>query len=106
MKHVYLLFTIAGAVVPYIFFVDFFMAEGLALPTFISALFANGAAGGFSADVLLSSAVFWIYLFSNGTPRAWIYVVLNLTIGLSCALPAYLYAREAEKDRQVVALGA
>ena len=25
-------------------------------------------------------------------PAPWLFVVLNLTIGLSCALPAYLYA--------------
>ena len=29
----------------------------------------------------------------NG-PNPALFIVLNLTIGLSCALPAYLYARE------------
>ena len=43
-----------GAVVPYVFFAQFVAAEGLG-GDFVGALFANGAAGGFSADLLISS---------------------------------------------------
>ncbi|MEM8768427.1 MAG: DUF2834 domain-containing protein [Pseudomonadota bacterium] len=99
MKNVYLAFAIVGAVVPYLFFTGFFMESGLDLPLFIGALFANGAAAGFTADLLITSVVFWIYMFSReGGPVPWPFMILNLTIGLSCALPAYLYvlAREAE----------
>lgn len=99
MKNVYLIIAIVGAVLPYIFFVEFFGSAGLGLGSFIGALFVNGAAGGFAADLLVSSAVFWIYMFSrqNG-PSPWPFVGLNLLIGLSCALPAYLYilARRGE----------
>ena len=93
MKNLYLIMAIVGAVVPYLFFIDFFAEAGVGLGTFAGALFVNGAAGGFAADVLISSAVFWIYLFSRRVgPSPWIFVALNLSIGLSCALPAYLYA--------------
>ena len=93
MKKVYLLFAIVGAVVPYGFFFGFFAAEGINLPAFISALFVNGPSGGFTADLLISSLVFWLYMFSRPEgPRPWLFIALNLTIGLSCALPAYLYA--------------
>jgi hypothetical protein len=99
MKNVYLIAAIVGAILPYVFFVEFFGSVGLGLGTFVGALFVNGAAGGFAADLLISSAVFWIYMFSrqNG-PSPWPFVGLNLLIGLSCALPAYLYtlARRAE----------
>ena len=44
MKNFYLAGTILGGVVPYLFFLDFFADEGVDLPTFIEALFANGAA--------------------------------------------------------------
>jgi len=42
---------------------------------------------------------FWLFMFlqvkeSNG-PKPYLFIILNLTIGLSCALPAYLYAKEA-----------
>ena len=99
MKNVYLVLAIVGAVVPYLFFFGFFADHGLDLPTFVGALFANGAAGGFTADLLITSAVFWLYMFTReGGPSPWLFIVLNLSIGLSCALPAYLYvlAREAE----------
>ena len=98
MKNLYLLLAILGAVIPYFFFVQFFSAEGLALGRFVSALFANGAAGGFSADLLISSLVFWLYMHQqrkrNAGPALLPFVALNLLIGLSCALPAYLYAQE------------
>ena len=86
-----------GAVAPYVFFSQFFASEGLG-GDFIGALFVNGAAGGFATDVLISSLVFWIFLFAEarrvGVGHAWAFVVLNLAIGLSCALPLFLWARE------------
>ena len=94
MKNVYLLCAVAGAVVPYVFFWDFFAVAGVDLIAFVQALFVNGAAGGFTADLLITSGVFWLYLFSRDSgPPAWPFVILNLVIGLSCALPAYLYVR-------------
>jgi hypothetical protein len=98
MKNLYLVFAIIGAVVPYLFFVDFISSQGLDLPAFVGALFANGAAGGFTADLLITSMVFWIYMFNrrNG-PAPWLFIALNLTIGLSCALPAYLFASKSSE---------
>ena len=52
MKKLYLLMAIIGSIVPYYFFLQFFGAEGVNLPLFVKALFPNGAAGGFSADLL------------------------------------------------------
>ena len=93
----FLALAVARAVVPYFFFIQFFAAEGFG-GNFVGALFVNGAAGGFSSDVLLSSLVFWLFLFSEsrrvGVSRPWTYVAVNLLIGLSCALPLFLWARE------------
>lgn len=100
MKTLYLVLAVIGAVVPYVFFFQHFSSEGYALSGFVGALFANPAAGGFTSDLLLTSAVFWIAMFQqrkqgNG-PNPALFIVLNLLIGLSCALPAYLYARQAQ----------
>jgi len=57
MKGIYLLMAIIGSIVPYYFFFQFFGTEGLNLPLFVKALFPNGAAGGFSADLLITSVV-------------------------------------------------
>ena len=98
MKQLYLSLAIIGAVVPDYFFIQYTQAEGWNLKAFISALFVNGAAGSITVDLLWSSFIFWLFMFhqvkkSNG-PKPYIFIVLNLTIGLCCALPAYLYARE------------
>ena len=97
-KKIYLLLAIGGAVVPYIFIIQYFANVGLTLSGLWSALFVNGAAGGFAADLFISSLVFWIFMFvrraDNKGPRPLWFIVINLTIGLSCALPAYLYASE------------
>jgi hypothetical protein len=91
MKNMFLGITIIGAIVPYAFFIPFFVDNGLIVTTFLSALFANGAASGFTADLLISSFAFWLFLFSRGESKLWIYVLINLSIGLSCALPLYFY---------------
>ena len=98
MKTLYLVLAIIGAVLPYAFFIQHFSSEGVSLPGFVAALFANPAAGGFTADLLFTSIVFWVFMVhqrSRGRgPGPIIFIVLNLLIGLSCAFPAYIYARE------------
>lgn len=106
MKNVYLSLAIVGAVVPWLFFLGFFAEAGVDLGGFLGALFVNGAAGGFTADLLVSSVVFWIYLFRReGGPSPWPFVVLNLTIGLSCALPAYLFVLARRAETTAVSVG-
>ena len=103
LRSAYLFLAVVGAVLPFLFFVDFFAEYGIDLPSFLTSLFANGAAGGFTADLLVSSFVFWLFMFSqrassaSNAPAPWLFIALNLTIGLSCALPAYLYA-QARRD--------
>ena len=98
LKTTYLVLAVIGAIVPYVFFLQYFGEAGFSLPAFVTALFANGAAGGFTADVLISSFVFWLFMFQQRSrghgPNPTVFIVLNLLIGLSCALPAYLYTRE------------
>lgn len=98
MPLVYLTLAIIGTIVPYFFFIQHFAASGLGLVDFIQALFVNGAAGGISADVFISSLVFWIYLGYRKTPHLWAYVMLNLLVGLSCALPLYLFVQARQQS--------
>jgi len=101
MKPFYLVATIIGAVVPYLFFIDFFVTDGFAITTFLYAVFANSAAAGFTADLLISSFVFWIWMMSQQTSKIWLYILVNMTIGLSCALPLYLYMHSDSKNAAV-----
>lgn len=103
MKNLYLLLAILGAVVPYIFFTQYIGAHGVDLIAFVRALFVNPAASGFTVDLVISSVVFWIailYRHNEGKgPAPWLFIILNLTIGLSCALPAYLYADARAREK-------
>jgi hypothetical protein len=98
MKRLYLVLALVGAIAPYAFFLQYFSSEGLDITGFVSALFDNGAAAGFSADLLVTSLVFWVAMFHRQRegkgPNPIPFVLLNLLIGLSCAVPAYLYIRE------------
>ena len=104
MKKAYLVAAILGAIIPCLFFFQFIQLNGVNLPVFISSLFVNGAAGGFSADLLISSFVFWAFMFQqqkmSNAPKPWVFIALNLCIGLSCALPAYLYVVESSQNAQ------
>lgn len=95
-RALYLALAVLGALAPYAFFLRYFASHGLGTH-FVAAPFVNGAAGGLTADVLVSSLVFWVWLFGEGrragVRRLWLYVVLNLAVGLSCALPLFLWAR-------------
>ena len=94
MRHFYLIMAVLGAAIPIYFFTQFFFGpEPAATMDFLPALFVNGASGGFAADLFISSFVFWGYMWSRRPtgPAMWPFVLLNLCIGLSCALPAYLY---------------
>jgi hypothetical protein len=96
MRIVYLSATVLGAVAPYVFFVSYFLEPGDT--SFVGQLFATAPAAGFATDLLITSAVFWIWSYAEakrrGMTRWWVYVLVNLTIGLSCAFPLFLYVRE------------
>lgn len=93
----YLMAAVVGAVVPWLFFTGFFAQNGLDLPRFVQSLFANGVAGGFTADILISSLVFWVWSYADARQRGvrywWIIVPANLLVGLSLAMPLYFYLR-------------
>jgi hypothetical protein len=97
-KNTYLILAFAGALVPYFFFFRHIANAGFGLTEFVVAVFANPAAAGFTADLLISSFVFWVAMFHRRSlgkgPNPLLFIILNMLIGLSCALPAYLYASE------------
>lgn len=103
LRTLYLLLAIVGAIVPYVFFIQHFQQAGLNFQAFTAAVFANDASSGFAADLLIASLVFWVAMLQcqrrHGGPAPLLYILLNLGIGLSCALPAWLYARELHAAR-------
>ena len=98
MKWIYLIGAILGTILPLSQFVPFLMEKGFNLPLFFSQLFENNVSAFFGMDVIVSSIVLWLFVFSEGRRRGmknlWIYIVCNLAVGVSLALPLFLFFRE------------
>jgi hypothetical protein len=106
MKPVYLLLTIAGAVAPWYWLLQ--DPSALLSPTlFLQKAIANNVATGLTSDLIISALVFfsfaWIELKRLSISRLWLFVYVGLTfgIGLSCALPFFLYRREQSLERNL-----
>ncbi|MEQ8485850.1 MAG: DUF2834 domain-containing protein [Pseudomonadales bacterium] len=90
--HVYLGLAIIGTLLPVAFFAQHFAASGMGIDSFLAGAFAHPVASGLTSDLLISSAVFWVWMFSHRQgPSPWPFVALNLLVGLSLALPLYLW---------------
>lgn len=98
MQWLYLIAAILGTVLPLSQFIPFLTAHGLDIPLFFEQLFQNHVSGFFAMDVIVSSLVLWLFVFSEGRRRGmsnlWLYVVCSLAVGVSLALPLFLFFRE------------
>ena len=98
-KKVYLILAIVGFLLPYYYFVSFLTANGLDFRVFFQQLFGAPISSMFAVDLLISSVVFLVYLRREAARynigKRWLYIVVLLTVGLSCALPLFLYVRES-----------
>jgi hypothetical protein len=98
MQWLYLAAAILGTILPVSQFVPFLAANGPNVPLFFRQLFQNDVSTFFGMDVIVSSAVLWLFVFSEGRRRRmenlWLYVVCNLLVGVSLALPLFLFFRE------------
>jgi uncharacterized membrane protein YidH (DUF202 family) len=98
MQWLYLIAAILGMALPLSQFVPFLAAHGLDLSLFFHQLFQNHISAFVGMDIIVSSLVLWLFVFSEGRRRGmsklWLYVVCNLVVGVSLALPLFLFARE------------
>lgn len=101
-KTFYLIMMIAGTIIPWYFFTGFIAANGAGLGNFIGAMYANGASSGGFSDLLLSTAVFWVWSFvdarKHGVANWWLVVPATLAVGLSLAMPLYLWKRAGARQ--------
>jgi uncharacterized protein DUF2834 len=97
-KKVYLLLCVLGIVLPYSQFIPWVLENGLHLGLLFRQLFANRIAGFFGLDVLVSAVVLVGFVRTEGrrlgVRRLWLPILGLLTVGVSCALPLFLYLRE------------
>jgi hypothetical protein len=105
-NHAYLVLAMLGTVIPVVLFAQFFAPHGLDLGGFLAAAFANPVASGLSADLVISSVVFWVWMFSHRDgPNPLPFVAMNLLVGLSLALPLYLWLRGRRPAAEAVPAG-
>ncbi len=100
MQWLYLIAAILGTILPLSQLVPFLAAHGLDMPLFFRQLFQNNISAFFGLDVIVSSFVLWFFIFSEGRRRGmsklWLYVVCSLAVGVSLALPLFLFFRERQ----------
>ena len=98
MMWLYLIAAILGAILPLSQLAPFLATHGLDMKVFFQQLFQNHVSAFFGLDVIVSSFVLWLFVFSEGRRRGmknlWVYIVCNLVVGVSLALPLFLYFRE------------
>jgi hypothetical protein len=98
LKTIYLGLCVLGVVLPYWQFVPWVAANGLRLPLMVEQLFANRIGGFFGMDVLISSVVLIVFMRAEGRKLRvrgrWLPVLALLAVGVSLALPLFLYLRE------------
>jgi Terpene cyclase DEP1 len=106
-KYFYLVLAVIGFAGPYYFFIAFLKAHGLDGKAFLQELFGTPISTFFAVDLLLSSVVFVRYLRQEASRyrinRWWLYLIALLTVGLSFALPLFLYVRETRIDQSAQA---
>jgi hypothetical protein len=97
-KHVYLSLAVIGLVIPYSFFISFLLSHGPDGSEFLRQLVGTPLSAFFVADLLISCVVFLSFIRQESARYAmrnrWIYVVALVTVGLSFALPLFLFVRQ------------
>jgi hypothetical protein len=102
-KTIYLALCFVGALLPYWQFIPWVMQHGMNLPLFVRELFANRISAFFGMDVLVSAVVLVVFMRVESArlsiPRRWLPVLVVLTVGVSLALPMFLYLRELRMNQ-------
>ncbi len=98
MQWLYLVVAILGAALPLSQLIPFLAQNGLDVPLLFRQLFQTHAAAFFGLDVVVSSVALWLFIFSEGRrlrmKNLRLYVLCNLAVGVSLALPLFLFFRE------------
>ncbi|HEX4858005.1 MAG TPA: DUF2834 domain-containing protein [Usitatibacteraceae bacterium] len=100
MRRFYLFAAIAGALAPYAVYFGYLQAVPGSSGA-LSLAWGSPIAAATLADFTISCLVFWPFVFAEsralGIRHPWFFVVTNLVIGLSFALPAFLFVREGRR---------
>jgi len=102
----YLTLCILGTALPLAQFIPFLVEHGLNLSLFGQQLFANRISSFFGTDLIITSIVLWVFIGWEGTRLKmnylWVYVASNLLVGVSLALPLFLFMRQRQLEKLAI----
>lgn len=97
-KTAYLVLCVVGTLLPYSQLIPFVRDHGLDLQLLIAQLFANRISSFFGLDVIVTTVVLWVFVAVEGrragVRHLWAPIAASLLVGVSLALPLFLYLRE------------
>jgi Protein of unknown function DUF2834 len=103
LKSIYFGLCVLGTVWPYLQFIEFLRDNGFDPRVFHDQLFRSHASAFFVLDVLVSSIVLWVFVFTEGRRlgmrHLWAPVIANVAVGVSLGLPLFLYLRERQLEK-------
>lgn len=107
LKHLYLLLALIGTVLPYWQLIGWISDNGIDLPAFFDEIFASRLSGFAWWDVLVSGAVLLVLIITtrDRLGSRWWWPLPCFGVGVSLALPVYLYLWESEKESRVKSTG-
>jgi len=101
-RTIYLILCIVGIILPYSQFLPWLAANGMNFPLFFRELFANHVSAFFGMDVIVSAITLLIFVRRERShlpgPARWLPLLAVLLVGVSLALPLFLYLRERSLD--------
>ena len=102
-KRFYLFLAAVGFILPYVFFIRFLATYGLDLPLFFEQLTANDISIFFAVDLVIATIAFWTFAYRESRHHPirfwWFSIAASALVGLSFALPLFLYLREGASVR-------
>ena len=102
-KTIYLALCVPGTVLPVSQLIPFLRDHGVDLQLMVAQLFANPISSFFGLDVIVTSVVLWVLVALEGrragVRHRWAPIAASLLVGVSLALPLFLYLRELRVGR-------
>ncbi len=104
MQATYLVLSVLGTLLPLSQFVPWLVKNGLAVPLLIQQAIGSPISAFAWADVLISAIVVVVFIRSEGMrlriASRWVPIVALCLVGVSLALPLFLFVRERQMSRK------
>lgn len=101
-KTIYLILTIVGFILPYYFVFKFYTANEMTTSAALAQLVSTDWGALFVADLAISVFAAWTFIYNEAKRLKmnywWVYPIATMMVGLSFALPLFLYFRERQLE--------